>query len=457
MMAAIVAVAFNFIACNNENDEPSGPGTPSVDPSNPTDPSGNQGADAEEITVAQAIEIANALEPKAKTDKNYKVTVTLTKVFTASDKIASYGNINCEVKDETGTISCYYTNNLGNTKFTSADQVPAIGSKLVIVGPLKLYAGNNGNTPEFENAWIEEILEQGSGEEPTPSVDPTDAQEVTVAEAIAIANALEPKGKTTQNYKVTAVLTKVFTASDKIASYGNINCEVKDETGTIGCYYTNNLGNTKFTSADQVPPLGSKLVIVGPLKLYAGNNGNTPEFENAYIAEILEVGNGEVEPDPSEEPIETGENIVDYLLNAAFETVPDGFVSEYPTNGKVEYNASENAMELKGSTSANARIHTQSLTLAAGTYVITVNAKAGEEGAKLSIGYTLPKEPKEDGTPQYEFKYVKEQVQLTSEYADIQGTFTLAAETEVTLIAMNQGKTGKSVLIKEVKLDKAAQ
>ena len=343
MMAAIVAVAFNFISCNNEKDEPKGP---VINPSGTVDPS--QSVEAEDITVAQAIEIANALEPKAKTKKNYRVTVTLTKVFTAADKVAQYGNINIEVKDETGTISCYYTNNIGNTKFTSADQIPAIGSKIVIVGPLKKYEKDGNTSPEFENAWIEKVIENGSGE--NPSVDPGEVEDVTVAQAIEIANALEPKGKTTKNYRVTVTLTKVFTASDKVAQYGNINCELQDETGTIGSYYMNNVGNVKFTSADQVPPIGSKLVVVGPLKLYAGKDGNTPEFENAWIEKIVEEGSGETSTDPSVDPGEVENVTVAQAIEIA------------------------NALEPKGKTTKNYRV---TVTL---TKVFTASDKVAQYG-----------------------------------------------------------------------------
>ena len=110
-----------------------------------------------DVTIAEAIEIASALEPSAKTEDYYRVTATLKDLKTALSNIPNkYTNINCTLEDETGEILSYYTNYLNNEPFTSADQVPAVGTKIIVVG--RLY--NYSTTPEFTRGYIEQILEE---------------------------------------------------------------------------------------------------------------------------------------------------------------------------------------------------------------------------------------------------------------------------------------------------------
>ena len=233
--------------------------------------------DAVDVTVAEAIQ--KAQEGAA---GNFRVTVTVVKVSTAAANVPSkYTNINMTVKDETGSIDSYYTNYLDNKPFTSADQIPAVGTKLKIVGPVTLYGDNQ--TPEFKDGYIEEIIEVGDGSGEII----TDATVLnTVAEAIQKA-----QEGAAGNFELTAVVSEVKTAASKVpSSYTNINMVLKDETGSIDCYYTNYVDNKPFTSADQIPPVGTKLTIVGQLILYGDNK--TPEFKDGYIKEILEIGEG---------------------------------------------------------------------------------------------------------------------------------------------------------------------
>ena len=235
--------------------------------------------DAVDVTVAEAIEKAKAKDPG-----NFRVTVTVVNVKTDKSKVpGTYTNINMTVKDETGEIDCFYTNYLDNKPFTSAEQIPPVGTKLKVVGPVTMYKAKDSEveTPEFKEGYIEEIIELGDGSGDLI----TDAVEVTIAQAIEKAKAKDPG-----NFKCTAIVKEVKTAAANVPSkYTNINMTIKDETGEIDCFYTNYLENKPFTSAEQIPPVGTKLVIVGPLTLY---NDETPEFKNGYIEQILEIGEG---------------------------------------------------------------------------------------------------------------------------------------------------------------------
>lgn len=237
-------------------------------------------SDYTDITVAQAIEKAQAGD-----QGNYRVTVTVVEVKTAAANVPSkYTNINMTVKDETGKIDCFYTNYIDNKPFESADQIPPVGTKLTVIGKVKMYTKDETSTPEFYEAYIGEIIEvgDGSGEVIT---DATVLQ--NVAEAIQQAQA-GAQG----NFELTAIVKEVKTAAANVPSkYTNINMVIKDETGEIDCYYTNYIDNKPFESADQIPPVGTKLTVVGALTLYGADK--TPEFKDGYIKEIIEVGQGE--------------------------------------------------------------------------------------------------------------------------------------------------------------------
>lgn len=108
-----------------------------------------------DVTVAQALEIAGALASGAITDDYYRVNVNITEIKSNATNVEKYGNVNLTVADETGSIPSYYTNNLGDVPFTSLEEVPAVGSQVIIVGPLTNY---KGTTPEFTRGYIEQII-----------------------------------------------------------------------------------------------------------------------------------------------------------------------------------------------------------------------------------------------------------------------------------------------------------
>ena len=108
-----------------------------------------------DVTVAQALEIAGALASGAITDDYYRVNVNITEIKSNATNVEKYGNVNLTVADETGSILSYYTNNLGDVPFTSLEEVPAVGSQVIIVGPLTNY---KGTTPEFTRGYIEQII-----------------------------------------------------------------------------------------------------------------------------------------------------------------------------------------------------------------------------------------------------------------------------------------------------------
>ena len=282
-----IALAFatvGFIACNEKN-TPVGPGTNPNDNKTDTDTVAPQpSGEYEVITIAKAIEMINAEAAAWQSDKMYQLEGTLSELLTkAADVPGKYSNINFVLSDGTNSIKCYYTNNLENQPFTSADQIPNVGSKIVVVGYLKNYVNKNTNesTPEVLNGYIKEVVEAA----PAP-----ETHVVTLEEALQIIAGLGESVTTADTYEITCEVEKIITSAANVVQYGNVDLDVTDGKGnTLRVFRALNVGNVSFTSFDQVPPVGSKIVVFGQLQNY---KGTTPELCNGYIKEIIEKGSG---------------------------------------------------------------------------------------------------------------------------------------------------------------------
>lgn len=302
--AAVAAIALAFASCDDPIEGPHGPGFGEDTTVVTVDTT------AQAVTVAEALEIIKGLEAGAATTEKYKLTGTITNVKTAAANVPSqYNNINFTLQDETGSIDCFYTNYLNNEPFTSADQIPNLGSVVEVIGTLKAYAKNDNVTPEVANGWINKIIKEGEG------FDISTATEVTIAQAIEIVNGLAAGAQTNEYYVINGTVDKVLTANDKVAQYGNINLNVKDATGTLACYYTNYLDNKAFTSADQVPAVGATVKLCGQLKSYAKDDKVTPELLNGWF---VSIDNSTAKEEDTNEPTPIKATVAEF--NAAAES-----------------------------------------------------------------------------------------------------------------------------------------
>lgn len=306
LLAAFMLIgAVALTACHIVPDEPDGPTRPGkdttvIDPNQPgdndtdwSDVSLPDGA----INVAKAREIAAGLASGAATAETYYVYGIVKKFGSKHESgITDYGNATFYMVDnaaDTDDFEAYQVYNLGGNKYTSLDQI-AIGDRVIVYCHITNYNGTYETVGKGDGYvfWSSNPNAAGSAVNPPAG----GATLVSITEAIAIANALEPKGKTTDNYRLENVIVDtIFTAASSVTQYGNINLRVKDATGaTISCYYTNNIGNAKFTSASQMPKIGAIVSLEGPLKLYVNKDNTTsPEFENAWFTAISEVVGGE--------------------------------------------------------------------------------------------------------------------------------------------------------------------
>lgn len=295
--ALMLIAAVAFTACENPEIVGPGPNGGDNDKPNPdttvVDTTG-WNIPAEAISVAKAREIAGALESEATTGTKYYIMGYVKKLHSKhADGVANYGNAQFYMEDVKGANSnddfmAYQVYGPNGEKITDAEAV-AVGDFVVIYGELTNYNGTletvgkgaayiwKSSNPKLQNG--------GGGDDPTPG------EVITAAQAIEIANALEPKASTSESYELRGKVTKVQTAADKLVGYGNINFELTDNTGTIGCYYINYLNNEKFTSADQILVVGDSVVVISPLKNYVDKSGNSvPEAANGYLKAIVKGG-----------------------------------------------------------------------------------------------------------------------------------------------------------------------
>ncbi len=118
--------------------------TNTFDPSTVTGP--------KEITIAEAIEIGNALAAGETSAEQYILKGTVTKVKEAS---TSYGNLTFYIKDasteeEFYIYRVYY---LDNKKYTENDPILEVDDEVVVVGQIQNY---KGTTLELVKGWVKE-------------------------------------------------------------------------------------------------------------------------------------------------------------------------------------------------------------------------------------------------------------------------------------------------------------
>ncbi len=302
----LVAVFFGMVACDEKNAPTMGPGKETNSGSTavydtvqiPASVVLPEGA----ITVTEARQICSQLASGTNSTEYYYVHGWVKKLHSANtDAITgNYHNAQFYIAqtrkvDANGIESydeddfyAYRVKGLNNGDITDVNGVQ-IGDYVVLYCKLTNYQGTY-ETPMNSGSYIYSSTNESltGNDDSQPNVD--DATVATIAEVLAAGADLSVGKYSDEYFKVTAYLTSVSTSSDKVAQYGNINITLKDETGTIDSYYTKNVDNTNFTSADQVPALNSKIVVIGRVYRY---NEATLELKDGYISEVLEVGDGE--------------------------------------------------------------------------------------------------------------------------------------------------------------------
>ena len=220
----------------------------------------------------------------------------------------TYGNASFYISDdgtETNQFYIYRVLYLGNKKWTEgAGDVLKVGDEVIVCAKLTLY----NSTPETaqNEGYLYSLngkTEGGGGETPQPSGDQgsIDAPK-TVAEVLAVINAMEDGATTDANYYVKGKVAKVATAAEDIGpnsssgkNYKDINYYISidgTESNTIYVYRGKNLNNTDFTSADQLK-VGDEVIVYGKLQKYKNSKTNeiVPEMASGnYLVKTSNTG-----------------------------------------------------------------------------------------------------------------------------------------------------------------------
>ena len=203
----------------------------------------------------------------------------------------SYGNATYYISDDGTTdeqLEVYHGYGLGNTKFTSEDDLQ-VGDEVIVYGELTMYY----STPEV-TAYSYIVYLNGessydgdsSGDEGTPSGSGTSDDPYNVAAALEIIN----DGTYTSD---DVYVTGTITAIDGVyTDYGNATYYISDDgvDNELEIYRGYYLDGASFTSEDQIA-VGDVVVVCGELTMYY----STPEMtQGSYIVSINdESGSGD--------------------------------------------------------------------------------------------------------------------------------------------------------------------
>lgn len=242
-----------------------------------------------EVTIKEALVIIDHLNDGETTAEMYKISGTITQNNTSADAIPDqYTNINFTIKDEstTTTFACWYTNNLNNRPFTAMTQVPLVGSKLTVIGPLCRYVDKSGNVkPEMTNGFICRIDSMIAPKPVGPLPDcpePAEGQ-ISVSKALEIGNALASGETTNEKYKIVGVVCKITEAP---SSYNNATFYIQDNTKAQFYCYRMKGGSVKLNKAEKLE-VGDIVVVETQITNYKGttiesvaNQGNIIQSNN---------------------------------------------------------------------------------------------------------------------------------------------------------------------------------
>lgn len=217
-------------------------------------------------------------------------------IANANDNICDYGVI----KDV--TIEANGTN---KTAVIGADKLPLYDRfQLKLTNDLKtdgstyniyglLYDGGTQYGIELVVTKVE-LVKEGTPAEP---------QNVSVAEALEIVNALEDNKTTNEQYKVTGFVVGApdFQRNTEGALYGNVNFYIADEKGgsnTLYVFRAKDLENVAFTE-ETINNLkeGDEVVVLGNLQKFVKNETTTLELTNGYLISIKSSGETPATPE----------------------------------------------------------------------------------------------------------------------------------------------------------------
>ena len=286
MVLAIAGLAFT--GCD---DVPMPYNQPNIKPDTPSEvtPKGS-GTAADPYNVAKALEVVSALEANAQTESEIYVKGAVKEIREIDP---SYGNATYYITDDgKNQIYIYRSKYLGNTKFTSSDQLSE-GDSVVVCGKFTNYSGNTPETvTNGSHLYSLNGKTQGGGSETggEAKCDGTQANPSNATGANKAASALSADGQI-ENVYVSGIVSKVSIDTN----YGNATYYISEDGTTTSeqfeVYRGYYLNGNKFTSTDQLK-VGQKVTVKGTLINYMGN---TPEMTQG--SSIVSIDGSGTTPD----------------------------------------------------------------------------------------------------------------------------------------------------------------
>lgn len=216
-----------------------------------------------EISVAEALEIAGALEDGAETTDEYIVSG---KIASIKEKFGSYGNATFTLE---GGLVCYRVYYLDNQKQTTP--VLAVSDEVKVLGKLKKY----GTTLEVVSGYIKEHKKNGT-------VDVPEEKGLTT-----VANFLAAKDNF-NIYELEGSIVKCDATADghtghkfDLEKYGNF--ELKDATGSVYIFGLLDFDGKSQNCASMKLAEGDVIRLKGTYLTY----NNIPQIKNAQIVKIV--------------------------------------------------------------------------------------------------------------------------------------------------------------------------
>ena len=379
----------------------------------------------------------------------------------------TYGNASFYVSDDgttTNKFYCYRVLYLGNKKWaTGSGDVLKVGDDVVVCAKLTNYNG----TPETQQneGYLYSLngkTEGGGGDSGTPAGEPkgsgTQADPYNVVAISQLAAKLNDKEVSTQEYYFKGKICSVkFTFS---AQYGTATFNVSDDGKTGGTEFTvysvYTFDNKPWVEGNTQVAVGDDVVIVGKITNYGGTLETASK--KAYIYSL----NGKTENEGGSTPGGGGDT-PSTLTNGGFETwaggIPTGWKSASTASSatlaqSTDAHTGSYSCNVKGDASANKRLASQEITLAAGTYNFSFWVKpTTSNAAQVRPGFVPIGADGKAGNYTY-----GEYATLTAGWQQVSYDFTLDAETTVCLVVMNPKKSsyssGEDVLIDDATLTK---
>ena len=391
---------------------------------------GQSGDEGTSVTCAEAVALTNALADGATSTETYTITGYITEVIGSVSRNQQTFWM-ADTKDGGRVFEAYWANLPESvTEFK-------VGMKVKITGQLMKYVKDSNVTPEIKNANVV-VLENGddSGQGGGGGAE---GIAVTCAEAVALTNALADGGTSTDTYSVTGYITTVIgSVSRNQQSFWM--ADTKDGGNVFEAYWANlPQGVSAFT-------VGMKVTITGQLMKYVKDGAVTPEIKNANVV-ILENGDG------GDGGGQGGGDTVTDLVNGGFEewvsdTEPTGWKSACSASnaelGKsTEARGGSFACIVKAPGTANKRLATQEITLAAGSYTFSFYAKSTTADVSQTRGGYVPVNA--DGTVGA-YKYNTNYTNLNNtEWTLVSYDFELTEQTKLCLLVMNPKNSSYSV------------